>query len=174
MKKNIVLLIALIFFCNLHSQIKVEQIGKVVFSSYTFNKGASKKERKIATKVNEFIESQKQADFPIVVLNLHYQKVHDSNNRYYDNIEVAYQTYKDEFLGGNGNVVNYDGEHIFIDISLEKCHLKYLKKIIKYVFTNLTELKKIELQLRGKREDKTLTEIDKNNFQLSKLSLNKY
>jgi len=175
MKNSIALLIALVCFCNLHSQIKVEQIGKVIFSSYTFNKVASKKEKKIATKLNELIERQKQTDFPVIVLNLHYQKIHDSkNNCYYDNIEVAYQTYKDEFLGGNGNIVNYDGEHVFIDISVKKNHLKILKKILNYLNANLESLKAKEKLLRGKKESHKITDEEMDSFMVLKQSLNDY
>jgi hypothetical protein len=84
-----------------YAQIETQKQNGIIFSSYTFNLELSKKECKIVSKLNNYIKKKGYGNLPIVVLNLHYsQVINFKNNRAHDNVELAYQTYKNEFLGG--------------------------------------------------------------------------
>lgn len=171
---NIIFVFVILSSSGLYCQVNKEQTGKVIFSSYTFNKYYSKKNKKIAREVNKIIKNETNKDFPIVLMDIYYQGVLNlKNNTYHDNMEVAYQTYSGEFLGWH-NTVNYDGEHLFLSLSLDADQEKYAIKLLRYAMENLHELKEKEKLLRVKKDKATLTDGDMNSFKLRKSDLEQY
>ncbi len=172
---NIIFVFVILSPSGLYGQVNKEQIGKVIFSSYTFNKHYSKKEKKIARKVNKIIINETNKDFPFVLMHITYEGILNlKNNTYHDNMEVAYQTYSGEFLGGRHNTVNYDGEHLFLSLALDADQEKYAIKLLRYAMENLHELKEKEKLLRVKKDKATLTDGDMNSFKLRKSDLEQY
>jgi len=151
------------------SQVNQEQIGKIIFSSYTFNKKDSQTEQNIAIALNNLITSSKIKNFPMVILDMHYSRVRNlETNIRYDLVEIAYQTYLNEFIGDAGNNYNINGAHLFINISLDKKHKKYAIKALKYAMKKINALIAQEMKLRGRKETNELTEPEKNSFVLYK------
>lgn len=168
--KNFSLILIILFAVNVSfSQVNQEQIGKIIFRSYTFNKEYSQTERNIAVALNDLINSSKIKNFPVVILDMHYNRVRNlETNISYDLVEVAYQTYLNEFIGAAGNIYNTKDAHLFINISLDKNHKEYAIKALEYAIKKINELITQEAKLRGRKETNKLTEPEKSDFVLYK------
>lgn len=168
--KNFSLILIVLFAVNVSfSQVNQEQIGKIIFKSYTFNEEYSQTERNIAVALNDLINSSKFKNFPVVILDMHYNRVRNlETNIRYDLVEVAYQTYLNEFIGDADNIFNTKDAHLFINISFDKNHKEYAIKALEYAIKKINELIAQEAKLRGRKETNEITEPEKSGFVLYK------